>query len=152
MLVCLAFVAMDLLTMDGRIPWGAMFFGLCFLVFVFSARLEKFHDKRLKALCEFVECDEERIRRVIPSQIEETIRWKDIAEIAIVTSDKGPFEDDVHWLISNQDKSTGVGFSNGANGIEEVLTQLQTLPNFDNQMVVTAMGSTSNQTFVVWKK
>jgi hypothetical protein len=81
----------------------------------------------------------------------ETIAWNDIDEISIVTTDEGPWADDVFWLFLSRDRSRGCVVSNYADGFKELLPQIQRLPGFDNHAVISAMGSAVNQRFIVWK-
>jgi hypothetical protein len=52
----------------------------------------------------------------------------------------------------NHDHSQGCAVSNGADGFKALLERIQGLPRFDNEAVIRAMGSTSNDRFVVWKR
>lgn len=147
-----AFVAAGIVTYSGEgIPWGTVFFGFCLLVGVLEPFRRSWQETNVVPKSEFVEFDKVGIRRVVPDSIEEYILWKDIDEIAITTSDQGPFVDDLHWMLMNQDKTKGVAISNGAEGFSELLTEFQRLQGFNNEAVIQAMGCTDNNWFVVWK-
>jgi hypothetical protein len=68
-----------------------------------------------------------------------------------VTTDHGPFVDDVFWLLIGED-GKGCAVPSEAEGMKALLERLQRLPGFDNEAVIAAMGSTSNARFRVWKR
>ena len=94
--------------------------------------------------------DAQRIIRTMPDGTQEVVRWDDLAEVSIVTTDDGPFTDDVFWVLSGS--SSGCLVPSEAQGIKALLSRLQELPGFDNEAVIRAMGSTSNATFVCWRR
>jgi hypothetical protein len=106
---------------------------------------------RKEPIGERVTFDEQGIRREMSDGRIEAIEWDEIDEIGIVTSDEGPWVDDCHWLFLYRDRSKGCAVSNASEGFKELLERMQRLPGFDNGAVVQAMGSTSNQSFRVWK-
>src|ERR1700754_3030753 len=80
----------------------------------------------------------------------ESVRWDDLKEVAIVTTDEGPFAIDVIWLLVGE--SSGCVVPQGAAGEQELLVRLQTLPGFNNEALIEAMTSTRNRKFVCWEK
>ena len=94
--------------------------------------------------------DDECIKRTLPDGNIETLLWVDLVEVGILTTDEGPVVDDVFWMLMGKDGG-GCCVPSEANGMEELLDRLQELPNFDNEAVIQAMGSTSNNNFVCWK-
>jgi hypothetical protein len=101
---------------------------------------------------ERVTYDEKAIVRYMSSGQVETIEWSDIAEIAIQTTDGGPYAEDFFWVLMSTDNSKGCVVSNGARGMESLLARLQRLPGFENKVMLEALGSTRNARFVVWKR
>lgn len=101
---------------------------------------------------ESVEFDDLVIRRIMRSGDIESIRWTELAEVAIYTSDEGPESEDLYWALCNHDRSNGCAIPNCADGFKDLLSRLQALPGFDNQMVIDAMGSTSSDYFLVWRR
>lgn len=85
-----------------------------------------------------------------PNGVVESVEWDDLKEVAIVTTDEGPFAADVVWLLIGG-KSVCV-VPQGATGEDVLLEKLQTLPGFNNEAVIEAMGSTSNRKFVCWER
>jgi hypothetical protein len=132
----------------GKLDFGVWFFGTCTIVFVLKPILRRFEPPAKDR----VEFDERGIRRYRSNGPMEEIEWSELDEIGIVTTDEGPWVDDVIWLFSNADQSNGCAVSNYSPGFSELLSRIQALPGFDNEAVVRAMGSTSNDRFVVWKK
>jgi hypothetical protein len=91
------------------------------------------------------------VRRELGDGAIEEVAWEDLVEVQIVTTDDGPFVDDVFFLLVGRDGS-GVCVPQGAPGSETLLDRLQKLPNFDNGEVIRAMVCSENARFVCWKK
>ena len=94
--------------------------------------------------------DDERIVRTMQNGRQETIRWSELRNVTIMTTDEGPFEDDVFWVLSGT--QTGCLVPSEAEGMKELLPRLQQLPGFDNEAVIRAMGSTANERFLCWQE
>src|SRR6185295_15649609 len=94
--------------------------------------------------------DDRGVRRVLGSGKIEAVEWKDLVEVQIVTTDEGPFVDDVFFLLVGAD-GKGCCVPQGAPGSERLLERLQGLPGFDNDQVIRAMGCAENARFVCWK-
>jgi len=79
------------------------------------------------------------------------VRWSELVEVGVLTTDEGPTVDDVHWVLIDQ---TGEGFAvpSESEGMKDLLARLQSLPGFDNQAVIEAMGSSQNAKFVCWTR
>ena len=84
--------------------------------------------------------------------IEQRLGWGDLASVSIITTDTGPFEVDLHWLLTCRDGGQSISVPMGAAGEQDLLRELQRrLPDFDNETVVLAMSSTVNAIFYVWR-
>jgi len=94
--------------------------------------------------------DDAGVTRMLPYGKIEAVRWDDLQEVGIMTTDKGPAQEDVYWMLLGT--GGGCAVSGGAEGIKELLERLQQLPGFDNEAVIKAMGCTSNNKFVCWKR
>jgi len=70
--------------------------------------------------------------------------------IAIVTTDEGPWSEDVFWLFIGANGS-GCAVPGGAVG-DAVFDRLKRLPGVDYEAVIIAMGSADNASFEVWKR
>lgn len=80
----------------------------------------------------------------------ESVAWTDIQEVTIVTTDAGPFANDVFWVLAGT--TGGCVVPAHAPDAQGLLEQLQRLPDFDNTVVVKAMTSTVEARFVCWRK
>ncbi len=99
-----------------------------------------------------VEFDDKRVVHHRPDGTVEEIAWDDLVEVGILTTDDGPFADDVFWMLLARDRRTGCAIPSEARGMKLLLRKLQDLPGFDNGQVVEAMGSTVDARFVCWKR
>ena len=97
-----------------------------------------------------VSYDEESIVRRLSDGRTEVIRWDDIQRVSIVTTDDGPFTDDVFWVITGE--NGGCLVPSETHGAKELLHRLQLLPNFKNEAVIEAMGSTERAEFICWQR
>lgn len=77
-----------------------------------------------------------------------TPRADGLTEVALVTTASGPFDEDVHFVLTYVDgttKSVSLGESH------DLLTELQALPGFDNDTFVRAMAATDQGMAVLWR-
>lgn len=99
---------------------------------------------------ETVSLTEEEVIRTMSNGHQERVRWDDLQEVSIVTTDEGPFADDFFWVLTG--KSGGCAVSSLAKGSNELLSRLQSLPGFNNEAILHAAGSTKNAKFVCWTR
>lgn len=95
--------------------------------------------------------DDHVVRRELGDGTFEEVAWKDLVEVDIITTDEGPYVDDVFWILVAADGS-GCAVPQEMPGSEELLRRVQALPGFDNDAVIRAMGCAENAKFVCWKK
>ncbi len=76
--------------------------------------------------------------------------WHDLHQIVIITTDEGPFVDDLFWVLSGTGETCVIGSE--AAGMDDLLAQLQELPGFHNDAVISAMSSTENAEFLCWRR
>jgi hypothetical protein len=95
---------------------------------------------------------DDSVRRVRADGVTETIRWDDVHEVGILTTDEGPWQEDVFFLLIAADGKSGCCVPQSSDGSKQLLERLQQLPGFDNEAVIKGMGSTSNGKFVCWKR
>jgi hypothetical protein len=100
---------------------------------------------------ETVSFDEEAITRTMRNGRIERVRWDRLCEVGIITTDEGPYLDDVFWMLAADD-GTGCAVPSSATGCDALLARLQALPGFDNRAVIDAMCSTDNASFVCWRR
>lgn len=74
---------------------------------------------------------------------------KEIKRVSIITTSKGPLYPDVFWLLES-DTEISIVPSEGPD--ENFLSQVQPLPDFNNEEVIKAMQSTDDNIFVIWER
>jgi len=78
------------------------------------------------------------------------LRWDALDRVSIRTTDRGPWDDDVFFVIEAGGETLVA--ASDAPGVGALLTELQTLPEFDNQAVIEAMTCTDNREFLCWAR
>jgi len=94
--------------------------------------------------------DELSVKRVMQDGRVEKIAWTELEEVCIITTDQGPAVDDVFYLLTGNGR--GCAVPSEAVGMQALLPRLQALPNFNNEMAIRAMSSTSNAKFLCWQR
>jgi hypothetical protein len=97
-----------------------------------------------------VATDEAGIRFARVNGVRESVRWDEVDRVLIRTTDKGPFDDDVFFVVETALDSLVI--PQPAKGCDALLCELQQLPGFDNQAVIEAMGCTDNREFLCWER
>ena len=80
----------------------------------------------------------------------QAVRWSDLKAVLIETTDQGPFQNDLFWVLVGETSRCVV--PQEAEGAQELLARLQSLAGFDNNAVVEAMGTAESKTFMCWRK
>lgn len=114
--------------------------------------LDFVHNGRPAPEPERVEFDDEAVTRWMADGRSERVRWDELEEVAIVTTDEGPMVEDVYWLLIAEGGERGCAVPQGIAGMDALLERLQELPGFNNAAVIAAMGSTDNAKFVCWRR
>ncbi len=78
------------------------------------------------------------------------VRWDALQRVVIITTDTGPFTDDVFWLLDGGDGGLVAGSEDA--GANELRDRLMKLPDFDFKAMAQAMGCSENAEFVVWRR
>lgn len=78
------------------------------------------------------------------------VAWEELQEVSILTTDEGPFVEDVYFVLVGSEGSCVV--PQEAEGSQELLKRLQELPGFDNEGFISATTSTDNARFVCWRR
>lgn len=81
----------------------------------------------------------------------ERVAWEQLQAFIVETTDDGPWLPDVFWVLEGS-ATSGCVIPQGATGDRVLLERLQSLPGFDSEEFIRAMGSTSNQKFLCWKR
>jgi len=146
----IAFTLMGLvgIRQEPSLIWATLFFFACVLILVLQPFLARWRPARYLR----VEYDVEAIRNYGGAALPAVIRWDEIDEIAVLTSEIGPAGDDVVWVFSNASGSPVVLIAGTSPGFAALLAELQRLPNFDNEALLMAMGSLKLARFIVWRR
>lgn len=82
--------------------------------------------------------------------LRDRLAWDRMERIIIKTTDRGPAEDDVIWILFGGDSGAIVGSED--EGAEALVEYLLKRPGMNYDAVISAMGSTTNQVFEVWSR
>ena len=91
----------------------------------------------------------EEIRCQFKDHPRQSVRWTDLVEIRIFTTDEGPLLPDFYWRFITP---TGeVVFPEMALGYKAVIDRAMKLPGYDFEQSIAAVRSTENAEFIVWR-
>jgi hypothetical protein len=77
------------------------------------------------------------------------VRWDALAEVVLMTTSRGPFEEDVFFMPKYDDGSGNViPLGEG----QELLPRLQALPGFDNETFIRRWVSARKASGVLWRR
>ena len=92
--------------------------------------------------------DGQGVTRALEDGSIERVAWRDLVEVALVTVDEGPFDEDLFFMLGDADGHDCV--VPGAQAAR-LLPRLQRLPGFDNQQVMRAADCIDDARFVCWR-
>ncbi len=95
--------------------------------------------------------DDWGVRRRSADDAVEEVAWNNLVEVDIVTTDQGPYLEDVFFVLHGSD-GKGCVVPQELAVPAKLLERLQALPDFDNGKVIEAMACAENARFVCWKK
>jgi hypothetical protein len=95
--------------------------------------------------------DDEGVRRHLADGTEEAVSWTDLAEVAIRTTPEGPWKEDVFFLLMREGGG-GCAVPAGDPAADDLMSRLQSLPEFDNDAFVEAMTTVEDGLFVIWQR
>jgi hypothetical protein len=149
-IVSAAFVLLGV-ALGDRVPWYATaFFAACLVAGVLSALgvLPDWRDDRARR--ERLTIDDAGITRTAPG-LREHVAWGDIARISIVTTDRGPWLEDVFFVLDSRSGGGCVVPQDLAvrGGLLEALQSR--LDGVNNAAVIEAMGCAENREFTIWE-
>jgi hypothetical protein len=110
------------------------------------------HSKILAAAAGKIEITDEGCVYIQKGNPKKTIKWRDLIEVSIITTDQGPFIDDVYFHLRGPTENQELRIPQGAVGTDRLVERLQALPKFQNEEMIKAMTSTANNHFICWKK
>ena len=97
-----------------------------------------------------LQIDDWGVRRLDASG--EAVAWADLIGVEIVTTDAGPYNEDLFWLLESAE-GKGVALSGGMAQEYGLLAALQErLPGLDNDAVIRSATSVENARFVIWRR
>lgn len=92
--------------------------------------------------------DEELVREISDGTIER-VRWDALKTVVIVTTDQGPWLEDVFFVFESED--AGVVISQEWSVKLNLLDLMERkLEGLDNEQLIAAMGCTDNARFTIW--
>ena len=97
-----------------------------------------------------VTCDDQAINFQWARGSIDSSTWNDIEHVLIRTTDQGPFDDDVFFVIETAEGSFVI--PQAAPGASQLLERLQLLRGFKNEAVIDSMGCTDNKQFLCWEQ
>lgn len=77
------------------------------------------------------------------------VRWDALGEVALMTTSRGPFDEDVFFVLTYDDGSTQAIPLDEA---KDLLPRLQQLPGFDNETFIRAMGVSEEAVSTLWRR
>ncbi|MCO7224568.1 hypothetical protein [Pleionea sp. CnH1-48] len=148
---CLLYIVIMLPSaMSGEAGWSSIgFFVLCAVIIGLSPKFNHWFDAGKR---QWVEFDEDEIRRFRGDSLVESIQWNNIAEIS-VSIESHSEKDLVNWIFITPDNSKGCVVPNDVEGFTELLLQVEKLPRFDKQKVIDDINSRGDESwFNVWQR
>ncbi len=85
-----------------------------------------------------------------PEDIEDW-NWLDVSEVEIITTDEGPWREDLYWVISFKNSRECIvipQLAEGGNSMLEAIPKILGEPDW--MMATEAMGSCVNNRFLIW--
>lgn len=71
---------------------------------------------------------DEAVTHTRPDGVQETVRWEELGEVSIVTTDQGPFQKDVFFVLISSDGKSGCAVPQSSAGQDRLLERLHELP------------------------
>ncbi|HEY9753867.1 MAG TPA: hypothetical protein V6C97_01755 [Oculatellaceae cyanobacterium] len=99
---------------------------------------------------ETVTMTDEAITRTVSSGETESVRFDDLEEVYIVTTDQGPFVEDLFYVLKGHHGGTIIG-QEWASRVG-LMERLFKLPNLNLEQIVQAMASIDNHAFLIWRE
>jgi hypothetical protein len=93
---------------------------------------------------------DEGVLRRLPRAENEYVRWDDLREVSVVTTQNAGAAEDYFYVLAGSGKS-GVLVSQALAARHDLLSHLSKLPGFDHRGVADAMHASGAQRFVLWR-
>jgi hypothetical protein len=78
------------------------------------------------------------------------VSWANLSEVYVVTTDKGPADDDVFLFLAGRPGTGGCMIPQES--ASPLLDRLMQLPDFDFEAFIRSMSSAENDRFLVWRR
>lgn len=95
--------------------------------------------------------DDWGVKRRLPDGKVEQVAWTDLVEVSIVTTDDGPFTEDLYFLLVGRNGS-GCLVPSEAEESDQLYDHFKDLPGFDYGKAIEASKSVENARFICWQK
>ena len=105
-------------------------------------------ERRVRRRANVIEVNDTGVFRTL-GETQESVTWASLRSVTILTTDEGPFMEDVWWLLEGE--SGRVAVPGGAPEVTAIMDRLEQMPGYKPEAVVQAMGSTENARFTVWE-
>ena len=107
-----------------------------------------------RSVCTRVESTEDRLtcwsEREGKACNRRSFAWSALQRVSIVTTDDGPLEEDVFWVLHHEGGTCVV--ASRAQGVEPMRKRLLSLPGFDQQAFIRSASSSTNAVFLCWSR
>ncbi|MEQ8699674.1 MAG: hypothetical protein RLT05_24330 [Bauldia litoralis] len=97
-----------------------------------------------------VSVDEDRILFIRADDSEVAIAWSRLDAVSIQTTDTGPFQDDLFWLLESGGERHRI--PSETPGVDDLMRAVQKLPGFDNEAIIDASTSLEPRVFECWRR
>jgi hypothetical protein len=94
--------------------------------------------------------DEHGVTRRLSNGGIEQVAWKDLEELAIITTNDGPFVEDFFIVLHGRNGS-GCVVPLGQAVSSHLVERLQSLPGFDNSKLIEASSHKGNAQWICWR-
>ncbi len=109
-------------------------------------------DQFYKLPVTIVKFDDDRVTVAADGQSACSLVWENIEKVIVETTDAGPMSEDVFWILCARDEQNPLVVPSSASGMDVLLAEFQKrLVGFDNEMLIAALGSCENRSFLIWQ-
>lgn len=93
----------------------------------------------------------EGVRLLRGGSVEQQVRWADLVEVGVMTTDDGPLGEDF-WLMLIGTNRTDCAVPSEIEGFSGLPERVLKLPAFDFEKWIEACGSTERARYVRWRR
>lgn len=94
--------------------------------------------------------DDVVVRCEYPDGLVESVAWNDLQRVSVITTDHGPFVEDVFFALDGSDG--GCLVPQGAPEFDVIFERVGEFPGFDDEAFVKAMCCADNNEFLCWER